>query len=376
MSESATPASVAKKLFAADLTLGLEVDDIFILAAAQQGQARNGPYWRLEFLDATGSIGGKIWSPQSQAYPDLAPGQAVRVKGRVSSYRDKLELAVENLRLLSESERAGLDMARFMPSSARSPDEMLEELRDMARKTLVHKPWRRFVKLLLADAEIAAALRLAPAAKAMHHNYAGGLLEHTLSVCSLCLLLADHYPQLDRQTLFAGALCHDLGKIWELSPGPAIDYTSSGRLIGHINLLMDKLAPFIGKAGLEAPLAEHLEHLILSHHGSYEFGSPRLPASAEAFALHYADNIDAKLQQVSKALEGVEQGGWSAYAPALERFLYLAPRSPGAVADKARAKAAGNESQEPLPLFGQAAGIAPGGTSGPGQAAGSGGGRA
>jgi len=354
-------ALTAKTLFVSDLPLGAEVAELFILSAAQRGQAKNGPYWRLEFRDASGSLEGKIWSPQSQAYPELLPGMAVWVKGRVISYRDKLELAVDALRILSEEEKAGLDMACFMPASKHSPDSMLAELKELAGKTLRHKPWRKFILSLLDDAEIGPALRLAPAAKAMHHAYAGGLLEHTLSVARLCLRIADHYPALDRQALFAGAVCHDLGKIWELSSGLSIDYTTTGRLIGHISLLLEKLAPFIRKSGLEPELAEHLQHLILSHHGTHEFGSPRLPATAEALVLHYADNIDAKMQQVAEALSGVEDSGWSSYNAPLERFLFRASQTPDASSTAVRVKqASASERNEqdndawarPLSLFG------------------------
>ena len=311
-----------------DMELGATVADLFVLASAQQGQARNGPYWRLEFRDATGSIGGKIWSPQSQAFPSLTAGTAVRVTGRVTSYRDKLELAVDDMRVLDDAEFAALDLVLFMPASPFSPDAMLEELTTLCRKELTHKPWKKLIIGLLADEDIARKLRLAPAAKVMHHAYAGGLLEHTLSVARLCMRIADHYPTLDRQALLAAAVCHDLGKMWELSSGIAIDYTQEGRLIGHIFLVIERLAPFIKRSGLEPDLAEHLKHLILSHHGTHEFGSPRLPATAEALALHYADNLDAKLQQVESALSGVEENGWSAYNPPLERHLFRATPSP------------------------------------------------
>ncbi len=324
----ASPPPLAKTLMVSDMGLGGEIADLFILASAQQGQARNGPYWRLEFRDASGGIGGKIWSPQSQAYPDLTAGMLVWVKGRVTSYRDRLELAIDSMRPLDDAESASLDLSLFLPASPFSPAVMLEELLDLCRRELTHKPWRKFVISLLSDPDIAAGLRLAPAAKAMHHAYAGGLLEHTLSVARLCMRLADHYPHLDRQVLLAGAVCHDLGKIWELSSGLTVDYTQEGRLIGHIFLALERLAPFIKKAGLEAGLVEHLQHLILSHHGTHEFGSPRLPATAEALALHYADNIDAKLQQVHAALSGVDENHWSTYNPPLERFLFQAAPTP------------------------------------------------
>ena len=342
----------AKNRFISDLSLGEEVADIFIISTAQQGQSRNGPYWRLEFRDASGGVPGKIWSPQSQAYPDLTTGMAVWIKARVTSYRDKLELVVDSLRVLGEEEKTLLDMALFMPASSRSPDAMLADLKEMARVTLTHKPWRKLITSILEDREISAALRLAPAAKAMHHAYAGGLLEHTLSVTGLCMKLADQYPDLDRQALFAGAVCHDLGKLWELSSGLSIDYTTTGRLLGHISLLLEKLSPFIKKSNLEPELVEHLQHMILSHHGTHEFGSPQLPSTAEALALHYADIIDAKLHQVEAAISGLEENSWSAYNVPLERFLYRAVKTPAPLhrsdAEKNTAKQTGRRSATPV----------------------------
>jgi 3'-5' exoribonuclease len=325
--------SANKQRFVEDLKglkHGDEVTDIFVLSAARLNQSKNGPYRQLEFKDATGSIPGKIWSPLSEKekYKDLAPGDLVRVKGRVDIWRDRLNLVVADLDVLDEEEQQSLDMALFLPASKRRPDDMLRELADLVCSTLTHAPWRKLVLALLEDPDIASALRVAPAAKSMHHAYAGGLLEHTLSVARLCLRIADQYPELDRQALFAGAVCHDLGKLRELSFGPAVDYTTPGRLIGHIGLFTDMLGGFVREAGLEEGLAQHLEHMILSHHGAYEFGAPRLPATAEALALHYADMLDAKLKQVEGALAGIEEGGWSDYNAPLERFLYRAPASP------------------------------------------------
>lgn len=320
-----------------DLTLGDEVSDLFIIASAQQGQARNGPYWRLDFRDASGSIGGKIWSPMSQNFPELSAGMTAHVSGKVSSYRDKLEISIDGMRILTDDEASRLDIALFMPASPYSPDNMMHELLELAREVLRHPPWFKLINSILTDQEISSALRQAPAAKAMHHAYAGGLLEHTLSVVRVCMQLAAHYPALDRQVLFAGAVCHDLGKLWELSHGLAVEYTQAGKLLGHISLFMDRLGPFIRESGLEPALAEHLQHLVLSHHGSYEFGSPRLPATAEALVLHYADILDAKMQQVDSALAGLEEEQWSPYLPSLERSLFKARKTPE---DKAEAPSA------------------------------------
>ena len=319
-----------KTQFIADLKNGQVVASLVLLASSQQGQARNGPFWKLELRDNTGSIEAKIWSPQSQAHTELPPGCIAEIKGRVGSYRERLEIAVDTLRLLSPEQQACLDISQFMAASARSPEVMLEELRSLGRAHFSHSPWRKLILGILESDEISALMPLAPAAKGMHHAYAGGLLEHTLSVARVCLILADHYPFLDKQVLLAGAICHDLGKLWELRQGLATEYTTPGRLLGHMQQVLDFLEPRLKKSGLEEDLALHLKHLILSHHGSHEFGSSRLPATAEAFVLHYADNIDAKLNQVQTALSCVPEGetGWSPYNPGLERFLFRAPASP------------------------------------------------
>lgn len=335
MPETTPPSeSGSSKRMVCDLTLGTEVSDLFIIASAQQGQARNGPYWRLDFRDASGSIGGKLWSPMSQNFAELSAGMTAHVSGKVTSYRDKLELSIDAMRILTEEESGRLDISLFMPASPYSPDGMMRELLDLAREVLCHPSWFRLVSAILTDPEIGRALRQAPAAKSMHHAYAGGLLEHTLSVVRVCMRLADHYPALDRQVLFAGAVCHDLGKLWELSHGLAVEYTQAGKLLGHISLFMDRLGPFIKESGLEPSLAEHLQHLVLSHHGSYEFGSPRLPATAEALVLHYADILDAKMQQVSTALSNLEEEQWTPYLPSLERSLFKARKTPEDIADQ------------------------------------------
>lgn len=321
-----------KKQFISELIPGETVDGLFLVNLAQQNQARNGPYWRVVFKDSSGSVEGKIWSPIAQQVPDLKAGNICDVQGRVVVYREKNEIAVDVLRVLGEEESARVNLGDFMPAASRDSESMLLELEDLCRANFSHGPWKKFYKLVLRDEEINSRLRIAPAAKAMHHAYAGGLLEHTLGVCRAAMALADLYPVLDRQVLLAGALCHDLGKMWELSSGLVIDYTTHGRLIGHISIVLEKIEPFIKKSGLEADLAEHLKHLILSHHGSREFGSPCLPSTAEAQVLHFADNIDAKINQFNGALDSVPDGedGWSQFVPGLDRHLYRARQSPEA----------------------------------------------
>jgi Predicted HD-superfamily hydrolase len=337
--------AMPKNQFISDLSVGDEVATLFLLGAATQGQARNGPFWKLELRDSSGNLEAKIWSPQSQLYTNLAAGDIVEVAGRVSMYRERLEVAVDRLRVLDETEKAALDFSLFMPASERPASELLAELERLCKTTFTHGPWKKLLKLVLADPWVAAHLPTAPAAKVMHHAYAGGLLEHTLGVARLCMTFADTYPHLDRQTLLAAALCHDIGKLWELSQGLATEYTGEGRLMGHISQGMDFLDPLIRKAGLEEHLALHLKHLILSHHGQYEFGSPRLPATGEAFALHYADNLDAKINQIKTALGNIPDGesGWSAYVSGLDRTVFKPLPTPPPAEKRKNAKPSGDD---------------------------------
>ncbi len=280
-----------------DLKVNDDVRSVFLIGAASLQQSRNGPYWRLELRDATGSLEAKIWSPLSAGFSDLAPGQIVEVGGRVGLFREQPQVTVENLRPLTAAERDALNLADFIPASPRPPAEMLAEAEALCRAELTHKPWRAFALAVLGDESIRARLLVAPAAKSVHHAYVGGLLEHMLSVAGLCMRMADHYPELDRQVLLAAALFHDIGKLEEMNGGLTTEYTDAGRLLGHIIQGLAMLEPFLAASGLEPDLALHFRHLIASHHGEPEFGTPKQPATAEAFALHHADNVDAKIAQ-------------------------------------------------------------------------------
>ncbi|WP_419787803.1 3'-5' exoribonuclease YhaM family protein [Pseudodesulfovibrio sp.] len=317
-----------KSLYVRDLTPGMSVDDTFILSKANQAQSRNGPYWNLTFQDATGTLDGKIWSPKSQEYPVLEPGTICRAQGFVENFRDRLQLKVDNLFLLDVTD---VDLADFLPTTKIPPEDLLESVEDMVTQYMRHTPWKSFCRKVLGDEEIRQRLLVAPGAKTVHHAYVGGLLEHTLHVARACMALCDVYPNLDRQVILAGAIFHDLGKAWELSGGLANDYTDQGRLMGHILIGQEVLEPFLRKArGLDDSLKLHLKHLILSHHGEHEFGSPVRPMTPEAFILHFADNIDAKLNIIDQAYDEMDKNGqeWSPYLRFLERSVFRAPATP------------------------------------------------
>jgi len=322
---------VAKKSqYIQDLSPGTQVNEYFLLAAANMAQSRNGPYWNLTFQDATGKIDGKIWSPKSQEFPTLEPGSMTRVHGFVENYRDKNQLKVDHMKLIDASAEK-IDYSDYLPTSSIPPEDLMENLEDLVIEHMKHTPWKTFCRKVLNNEEIRRRLLIAPGAKTVHHAYIGGLLEHTLHVARACMALCDVYPSLDRQTLLAGAIFHDLGKAWELSGRLVNDYTDEGRLLGHIQIGQDKLEPFLKRSkALDDGLKLHLKHLITSHHGEHDFGSPIRPKTPEAFVLHFADNMDAKLNIIDQAYTEMDKNGqeWSPYMRFLERNVFRSPATP------------------------------------------------
>ncbi|WP_243438537.1 3'-5' exoribonuclease YhaM family protein [Fundidesulfovibrio soli] len=311
-----------KRIFVRDLAVGAQVNECFLLAQASKGQARNGPFWSLKLQDATGTIEAKLWSPAAGAFEDIAAGQFVLASGVVNTFRDQPQLNLDGLELLGSSPE-GVDHGLFLPQSAEKPESLLTALEELLAANIGHAPWRRFCRKVLADPEIREKLLAAPGAKAMHHAYRGGLLEHTLSVCKVTLALCQLYPALDRDTLLASAAFHDLGKAWELTAGLTRDYTDEGQMLGHIMLGMSVLEPFLRKAkDLEPGLVLHFRHMLVSHHGELEYGSPRAPMTPEAMILHFADNIDAKVQQFSQVVDDPEKTGVVGYVRGLDRYVF------------------------------------------------------
>lgn len=324
-----------------DIPVGEGVCSVFLVGSAQKSEGKNGPFWAVKLRDSTGTLDAKIWTPLSQNIAELKMGDFVEVKGRTSTFREQLQFTIEALRPVDTPEE--LVMSDFIQTSAVEPSEILAQIEKKISEEITYAPWKDFCKSVLKDQRIRAKLLLAPAAKSVHHAYAGGLLEHMFSVASLCLKLSDHYPELDRQTLFVAGLFHDIGKLDELSGGLANDYTDEGKMLGHIIQGILILKPFLEKAKVDPALALHFEHLILSHHGEPEFGAPRVPLSPEAFCLHYADNMDAKLAQCREAFSQITdkkesekeepEGGeiaWSAWINLLGRSLCKMPQTPKA----------------------------------------------
>lgn len=314
-----------------DIMANAEVEGLFAAVEPSLKEGKNGWYWRLGLSDSTGVIEAKIWPPLSGRVAGISSGVIALVRGRASLYRETLQINISSFDPLSKEDSERLDLSDFIKSSPYDGAGMLTALRRACLEEFKHPPWLRLASSVFKDRGIRRPFSVMPAAKSMHHAYAGGLLEHTLSVFTLCRSLCDRYPDLDRQTLLAGALFHDIGKIREFSGGLDNDYTGEGRLIGHISLGLGILEPFLAECGLEEELKTHLKHLILSHHGLHEYGAPILPQTPEAFALHYADNMDAKMNQFHNLFaDAADQGpAWSGWQSGLERKIYRAPRTPG-----------------------------------------------
>ncbi|MFH1035080.1 MAG: HD domain-containing protein [Pseudomonadota bacterium] len=307
----------------AALQEGQAVDEVYLLAKKQVFATKSGkPYGSLRLMDSSGEVEAKLWEQAEELLAPLAVGQPVRVAGRAQLYNGQTQLVLTSL--ASEPQARAAD---FLPKSPRDPGQMWGELGQL--KQSVNNPHlKKLLRAFFDDADFRQAFDLAPAAKGAHHAYVHGLLEHTVSVGRLAVLLAGHYPHLDRDLLLVGALLHDVGKVRELTLGPPLEYTDDGRLEGHVVLGVRMLDARLAKIkGFPARLASVLRHMIISHHGQEEFGSPQKPKLAEAFALHLIDDLDAKTAMIKAVVEGQADGPghWSAFHRLLERHIYTGP---------------------------------------------------
>ena len=249
------------------------------------------PYLALTLGDSSGQIECRMWDPGDAG--EFAQGDVVKVQGQVSRYQGRLQITVDKLRKAGAGEFSAAD---FVPATERDVDAMWTELEEWV-STMQDADLRRLAQAFLDDAEIAAALREAPAAKALHHAWIGGLLEHILSLMGVADAVVKKYPGANRDLLLTGVLLHDIGKLKELRWGTSFEYTLPGQLLGHITMgvrMVEQKIAALGSFPEEKRVL--VEHMILSHHGRYEFGSPKLPMIPEAILLHYLDDMDAKMQ--------------------------------------------------------------------------------
>jgi len=312
-----------KKPFVADLINEQTVTAFFLVHAKELRNTKEGkPYLRLELGDRTGTIEARMWTKFETAAQDVLRDDFIKVEARVELYRDRPQLALIQLRKAKPEE---IDIGDYLPHTKQDIEKMYAEL--LEHGSSIRNPWLQKLTLsILNDPTVAPRYKKAPAAKVMHHAYIGGLLEHVAGLCGLAKQIAAHYPELDVDLLLTVAILHDVGKLDELCYERAIGYTTHGQLLGHIVMELETLSGAMDRIeGFPKELKTVVQHLLISHHGEYEFGSPKLPMIREALVFHYLDDLDSKMAAARAAL-AVESGDeeWSAYSGALQRkFLRL-----------------------------------------------------
>jgi len=281
---------------------------------------KQGTFVMLTCQDASGSLPAKIWEPDAMQLTWLSRHRVFQIKAAVGEYKGGLELAIEAMRPLAEDD---LDFSLLLPSSPFSGEELEMRLQKI-RRQIAHPALTALVAQILDDAELGAAFRRAPAAAKIHQAYLRGLWEHSLAVAELAGAIGDLYPESDRDLLLTGALLHDLGKIEEYGFEPGVAVTTNGRLLGHIVMGVEMISRAVAEIPeFPADLRLKLLHIITSHHGRYEWQSPRRPKCLEALIVHYADALEADLWQFRRARADNPGQIWSPYLKPLERCVYL-----------------------------------------------------
>ena len=285
------------------------VTTYFVLSSLQvREKKQGGPFLALIVTDRTGSLEARMWDDVGEAIATCSEGCYVKVQGDISKYQGKFQITLKKLRLAADHE---IDAADYQPSTKFDVEEMWTELRGYV-EAFQSVDLRRLVFAFLDDERIGPAFKCAPAAKRLHHAWLGGLLEHVLTLVRVCRAISPFYPEVDSDLLVTGAILHDIGKIRELGWKSSFNYTLEGQMVGHISIgqgmlreKMKELAPFPEKLRLL------VEHMILSHHGKYEFGSPKLPMTPEAILLSALDDLEAKMQAMRNEFSTASANGKS-----------------------------------------------------------------
>lgn len=302
------------------LVEGETIRNIYLCKGKRSAETRNGkPYDNLILQDKTGTLDGKVWDPNSNGIADYNEMDFIEVYGEVISYNNNLQLNIKQIRKAYEDEYVAAD---YMPTSEKSTDGMYEELMGYVRK-IDHPYLRQIVEYYFVNDEaFIKKFKSHSAAKTVHHGFAGGLLEHTLSVVKFCEYMVGAYPILNKDLLYAAAICHDIGKIKELSAFPENDYTDDGQLLGHIVIGVEMISDAARDIpGCPPRLVSELKHCIVAHHGELEYGSPKKPAIAEALALNFADCTDAKMQTLTEIFKDKNSNDWLGYNRMFESNL-------------------------------------------------------
>jgi 3'-5' exoribonuclease len=310
------------KIFVKDIKDRAQVDSVFLVKEKITAMAKNGkPYLTLRLMDKSGDVDAKVWDNVDLLSAIFDKDDFIAVRSKASVYLGKMQLVIAEMRKVPEEEVA---LADFLPETARDMGEMEGELAGLIA-SLHDVNLKRLLAAFFDDPEFLAVYRSAPAAKGMHHVYLGGLIEHSLAVAKLVDRIVPLYEGLNRDLLIAGALLHDVGKVREISYIRSFDYTDEGKLLGHITIGVEMVREkILSLTDFPRELAMLLQHMLLSHHGQYEFGSPKLPMTMEATILNYLDDLDSKINGIRTHVdkEPDNHSRWSAYHRLYDRYFY------------------------------------------------------
>ena len=304
-----------------ELTEKMRLQEPLLIKDVKNGTtAKGAPYLTLTVSDDSGMIDGKFWDVKPTDVDEIHVGEVAMVSFEVLDYKGALQLRINKVEHLDQNK---LDLSDFVASSAQSRGEREQKLGEYVNM-IEDRILQDLVRGMLS--RVYDKYMSYPAASKIHHNFIGGLSEHSLSMAEMCMVIADHYPQLNRDLLLAGAIVHDVGKTVEMSGPISTEYTLAGKLEGHISIANGILTEVAEAKGLEGTeQAVLLHHMILSHHGHYEFGSPVLPQIQEAEVLSLVDNLDARMNTLRQALDGIKPGTWTSRMFALENRAFYKP---------------------------------------------------
>jgi 3'-5' exoribonuclease len=311
-----------KTVFIKDIKAGDKINDFFLVAEKNSAFSQKGaPYLNLRLRDRTGEVDGKVWDNVPTLEKVFKKGDIAFIQARALSYKGAIQISLLSIRPADEGE---IDPVDYFPVVQGNIDEMYQDLMSYAKK--VQNPFlQRLLDAFFSDEKTRDLFKRAPAAKGFHHSYIGGLLEHTLSVTRLLDQVSDHYPGLNRDLILVGGILHDVGKIHEFTYDRLIDYTNEGRLVGHIVMGVEMVdAKIAAIADFPEKLSMELRHILLSHHGVLEFGSPKRPKTMEAMVVHQIDDLDAKANAFQETIRDAtnDESDWTPFHRLLERFIY------------------------------------------------------
>lgn len=322
-----------KKVFVAELKERDHVDCPFLVRDKIMAMAKNGkPYMTLKLMDRSGEVEGRVWDRVDEFDRQFQKDDFIRVRAKASVYMGKMQLIVQDIVVVPED---SVDLGDFLPVSQNDPQTMLAEARSLIA-TMVDPHFKGLMEAFFNDQEFVSLFAKAPAAKAMHHVYLGGLLEHSLCVARLATDVCGRYPKIDRDLLISGALLHDIGKVAELRYARSFDYSDEGKLLGHIvigvEMVEEKVRLLPDFPRVKAIL---IKHLLLSHHGQYDYGSPKRPKTLEAVVLNFLDDMDSKINGVQAHIDKGQQSesGWTGYHRLYDRYFFIGEQNSAADPD-------------------------------------------